>query len=545
MSFQPTATGDSQPVEASETRPGNVGVPRRSFAGQCLAMDHVRVRQGGFDPMTVIRSLAIDAARRHGLGGIAVAVVAKGERPAIECLGLACADGRSVVADTVFRIASISKTLTAIGVMQLRDEGLLGLDDPVNKHLKAFRVEPPPGAPEVTFRHLLTHTAGIGELPRIGDVTSRAAWGSGRPYAPASDLAALYRGVLRTEVPAGSKWAYANHGFAVLGQLVEDIAGGPFAEHMREHVLQPLGMANTDYVRSERVSDALATGYHWMFGRFRPLKDYDLTLLGPGSVLSSVNDMARYAEWLLSGGAGQHGDVLAPTTLREMLSAQFAVDPRVHTKMGLAFFLDQLGSHPVAGHDGNVPGFASGLLIAPDDGVGVVVLTNTSSLIGAHVLAASAMRSLLGVPALADVFPSTIVTPRPHLWPELIGYFAPDPGFLTNVRTWQMTGGEVEVVVRRRRLILRALSPLPELARGLELHAVDDNDPYLFALSTNGLVIPVAFGADATGRVDRVAIGAPANVTLHRRSPWRSSRRRLIAVSAGGLAAVAMKRARR
>ena len=158
-----------------------------------------------------------------------------------------------------------------------------------------------PGAPEVTFRHLLTHTAGIGELPRIGDVTSRTAWGSGRPYAPASDLAALYRGVLRTEVPAGSKWAYANHGFAVLGQLVEDMAGGPFAEHMREHVLQPLGMANTDYVRSERVSDALATGYHWMFGRFRPLKDYDLTLLGPGSVLSSVNDMARYAEWLAHG----------------------------------------------------------------------------------------------------------------------------------------------------------------------------------------------------------------------------------------------------
>jgi hypothetical protein len=185
------------------------------------------------------------------------------------------------------------------------------------------------------------------------------------------------------------------------------------------------------------------------------------------------------------------------------------------------------------------------LLIEPDDGVGVVALTNTSSLIGAHVLAASAMRSLLGVPALAEVFPSTIVTPRPHLWPELTGYFAPDPGFLTNVRTWQMTGGEVEVVVRRRRLILRALSPLPELARGLELHAVDDNDPYLFALSTNGLVIPVAFGTDAAGRADRIAIGAPANVTLRRRSPWRSSRRRLVAVSAGGLAAVAMKRARR
>src|SRR5439155_25526856 len=104
--------------------------------------DQDRVQQGGINQMTVIRSLAINAERLHGLGSIADEVVAKGERPAIECLGLASADGRSVVADTVFRIASISKTLTAIGVMQLRDEGLLGLDDPVNKHLKAFRVEP-------------------------------------------------------------------------------------------------------------------------------------------------------------------------------------------------------------------------------------------------------------------------------------------------------------------------------------------------------------------------------------------------------------------
>jgi hypothetical protein len=108
-----------------------------------------------------------------------------------------------------------------------------------------------------------------------------------------------------------------------------------------------------------------------------------------------------------------------------------------------------------------------------------------------------------------------------------------------------MTGGEVEVVVRRRRLILRALSPLPDLARGLELHAVDDNDPYLFAVSTNGLVIPVAFATDTQGRVDRIAIGAPANVTLHRRSPWRSSRRRLLAISASGVAAAAIWHAQR
>lgn len=345
-----------------------------------------------------VRSLVIDASRRYGLGGVAVAVVTTDEPPAFECVGLADRGGRAVAPDTVFRIASISKTLTAIGLMQLRDAGLFQLDDPVNDYLQGFRIETPVGAPEVTFRHLLTHTAGLGELPRASDLVRRAAWGVGPPGARAADLASLYGGVLRAEVAAGSKWAYANHGFAVVGQLVEDTSRRPFARYMRERVLQPLGMTHTDYVRTERVADALATGYHWILGRFRPVKDYEHILLGPGSVLSSLHDMARYATWLLHAGPGTDGDVLASESLGEMMSTQFSVDPRLSTGMGLAFFLDRIGDHRVCGHDGNNPGFASALLVAPDDGAAVVVLTNTSSFLGARLLAASALRSLLGVP---------------------------------------------------------------------------------------------------------------------------------------------------
>src|SRR6202023_3619954 len=117
--------------------------------------------------------------------------------------------------------------------------------------------------------------------------------------------------------------------------------------------------------------DRLARGYHWMFGRLSPVKDYDFTLLGPGSVLSSLSDMATYAEWLLHGGPGAHGDVLRPETLTEMMSPQYSVDPRL-PGMGLGVCIDLLGEHRVAGHDGNNPGFAAALLTAPDDGLGVV-----------------------------------------------------------------------------------------------------------------------------------------------------------------------------
>ena len=192
--------------------------------------------------------------------------------------------------------------------------------------------------------------------------------------------------------------------------------------------------------------------------------------------------------------------------------------------MGLAFFLDRFGGHRVCGHDGNNPGFASSLLVAPDDGVGVVVLTNTSSFVGAHSLAAQTMRSVLGVPDPAGLPPRADIPSNPHLWTELAGNYAPAPGFLTNVRTWQMTGGEVQVLVRNRRLLIRALSPLPRLLRGLELHATDDQDPFAFAIEIEGVVIPVVFRPDNTGRVTEICIGSPATATFHRRSPGRSSR---------------------
>ena len=153
------------------------------------------------------RSLLVAAMRRHGLGGAAVAIVREGERPTFECVGLADRNtNRSVDPDTVFRIASISKTMTAIGLMQLRDRGLVELDEPVNTYLKRFTVEPPPGGPEVTCRHLLTHTAGIGEVPRWSDLIRREVWGVGRPGTSPADLGTSYRGTLRPETAAGVKW---------------------------------------------------------------------------------------------------------------------------------------------------------------------------------------------------------------------------------------------------------------------------------------------------------------------------------------------------
>ena len=123
------------------------------------------------------------------------------------------------------------------------------------------------------------------------------------------------------------------------------------------------------------------------------------------------------------------------------------------------------------------------------------------------------------------------------MWSDLVGYYAPAPGFLTNLRTWQMTGGEIEVVVRDRRLVVRSLSPIPQLRKGVALRAADPGDPLRFVAEAEGLTVPVAFNRGPTGPATGVAIGPPSNTVFHRRSMVRSSGVRMRV--AGAVATVA------
>jgi hypothetical protein len=211
--------------------------------------------------------------------------------------------------------------------------------------------------------------------------------------------------------------------------------------------------------------------------------------------------------------------------------------------MGLAFFLHDFDGHRVAGHDGNLPGFASSLLLAPEDQVGVVVLTNTATLFAAHLLAEAILRSEL------DLLPARSRLPRPgvpeHLETrdELAGYYAPAPGLLTNIRRWSLIGGEVQVLTSGDRLMARALSPSRELRRGARLHPVDRHDPTRFEVAAGGMVVPVVSRRDGDGQV--MCLGHPMLSTLRKRQWWRSSRLRLRALAAAGAAGAAVKLPRR
>ncbi len=413
--------------------------------------------------------------------GLAVGVVRNGSLDLFHGRGLAhIASDTPVTEETVFRVGSVTKTFTAIAVMQLWEQGLVDLDAPANDYLSAYRLIPAKESfRPATVRHLLTHTAGIREvlhpsgLLRMRDLGETVKLGR-----PVPSLAEYYRGGLRIDAEPGTRFMYTNHGFATLGQIVADVSGKPLDQYLREHVFDPLGMASTDLVRSERVKANLATGYELRAHGAEPVTDYELVPAGAGAAYSSPLDMARYLAALLGCGTNQYGSVLKPATMATMFEPHYRPDPRL-SGMGLAFFRADLGGHAAVEHDGVLPGFDAQIFLAPDDGVGVMAFANGARR-GMHWLtpeAGSLLRRLLDV---ADPVIRTDIPHHPEVWADLCGWYRfsaypTDPARVA-------IGAGAEVFVRHGQLMIRLLSPIPALYRGFLLHPDDDRDPYVFRI---------------------------------------------------------------
>jgi hypothetical protein len=247
-----------------------------------------------------------------------------------------------------------------------------------------------------------------------------------------------------------------------LGQLAEDVTGQPFDEYLREHVFDPLGMDHTDLVRSPRVRPGLAIGYVLGSRGLRPVADREVVTAGGCGLYSTTADMARYVAALLDGGAGEQGSLLKPDTLASMFQPHFQLDPRA-AGWGLGFELGDEGGHRLVRHSGIVSGFLSDMVLACDDGLGVVVFSNTGGLDGRgapELLAPALLRRLLGLP---DTAIRTDIPARPETWSELCGWYSPDPGPVTNLFVRAAIGAGYEVTVRRGHLLLKPLTPIPAM----------------------------------------------------------------------------------
>ncbi|NYJ08770.1 serine hydrolase domain-containing protein [Petropleomorpha daqingensis] len=439
---------------------------------------------------------------RHPAVGLALGVVRGGTLDFFVGHGLADdVTGRPVTEDTVFRVASITKTFTAIAVLQLVEQGLVDLDEPANAYLRTVQlVHKGEARRPATVRHLLTHTAGIGEEVTRSAMFRRDFGESVPAGQPVPALAEFYRGRVRLAAEPGTRFRYGNHSPALLGQLVEDVSREPLGRYLREQVFRPLGMTDTDLDPPAQVRARLATGYRLgrRGARAVPLREF--VTAGAASAYSTPRDMARYVAALLGGGTNEHGTALKPDGVAEMFAPQYRPDPRI-PGMGLAFFRGEAGGRPVVEHQGVMPGFDSQVFLAPDDAVGIVAFTNGTRQGGFWLPSETGrlLDDLLGVPHAGI---RGDVPHHPEIWADLRGLYVL-PGPLSDVRIRGAFGAGFDVVVRKGRPHLRMLSPAGAAVGALPLHPDDPADPYAFRvdLMRDGLVtVRVVFSQDGLGR---------------------------------------------
>jgi CubicO group peptidase (beta-lactamase class C family) len=372
--------------------------------------------------------------------GLAVGVVRNGTLE-FSCRGVGNIESAiPVTENTVFRIGSITKTFTAVAVMQLWEQGLIDLDAPANDYLRAFRLLPAKeGWRPATTRHLLTHTAGVPEwLHPLRMINSGWFAETFRLAQRVPTLAEYYQGALRLAAEPGTIWTYTDHGFAILGQIVEDVSRQPLDRYFRERIFEPLGMTDTDLLRSPRLAVRLATGYRIRSDGAKAVIDRQGVTPAAGSIYSTAQDMARNIAALLAGGAGEPGAILRPQTVALMFQPHYQPDPRI-PGMGLAFWRVSLSGHAAVEHQGVVPGFNSQIFLAPDDGVGVMAFTNGSR--NAASWLRGEMEQLLR--GLIGVSPEGIrsdVPQRPDIWGELCGRYRPRAQ-RTDMQAWRHQHG--------------------------------------------------------------------------------------------------------
>jgi CubicO group peptidase (beta-lactamase class C family) len=462
------------------------------------------------EELTAVDDRVDEMLARWGAVGLAVGVVTDGRLVRFRGHGVADVETRApITLDTFFRVASITKTFTAVAVAQLWQRGLLDLDAPAQRYLRSYRLVPArPRTTPPTMRQLLTHTSGIPELASVTGLLKPVFGEIVRGDRQVPSLATMYRSGLKVVAEPGSRWRYTDHGFATLGQIVADVTRRPLDEYLEAEVFAPLGMGDTTLRRTAAVDERLATGY--TIGRRgpTPVRDYEFTTGGASVAFSTPRDMAAYLAALMGGGANEHGRVLEPDTMQAMFEPHYQPDPRV-PGMGLGFFRATADGHVLVEHGGIAPGFNSQLFVAPDDHVGVMGFTNgaRNAMMWLPGEIGGLLDPLLGVGApFGDGGPTTEVAQHPHVWPEICGWY-PLPGPLSDARARMMFGAGVSVFVRRGRLRLRCVSPAPVLYRGFALIPDDPKDPYAFRVDLS------AFGLGDAGRVFfRVADG---RTTMH------------------------------
>ncbi len=358
---------------------------------------------------------------------------------------------------TIYSICSISKLFTSISILQLRDRGLLRLDDPVSKHLPWFNIEQVhKDSPPITIEALLTHSSG---LPRESDSPywSEAAF-------PSREDVIEQLSKQETLYPAKTYFQYSNLGLTLAGEIVAQVSGKKYAEYVKQNVLDPLGLDDTSpEIPEEQQGKQLATGY----SRFKrdgsrtPLHFYQVLGIAPAAgFASTVEDLANFASWQFRLLENSGTEVLAPNTLREMHRVHW-LDPNWRTTRGLGFSIWRDKDKTFVGHGGSCPGYRTQLTMRTQEKFAAICMTN------AHDVSPG-MYTQRAYDIVASAIADAIESPGKGK--------QPDPKFQKYTGLYERPiGGETAVLIWKGELAMLSLPTENPLSSLTELKHIKDN----------------------------------------------------------------------
>ena len=330
---------------------------------------------------TLIDTYVARQMKAQQIPGLALAITGRNGLMRVTTYGYADVTAKApVTRETMFEIGSISKSFTAISLLQLREQGKFDPQQPITRYLPWFSIHSK--YRPITSHDVMTHTAG---LPRDRDDV------------PSSLYQAAGVRDRWTGYAPGKYFAYSNIGYQIMGCVLQEITGKPYAETVRAHILQPLGMSHSDAVFTHDSYKRLAVGYSPLYDD-RPYNPAEPLIpavwqeyaSGDGSIVSTAPDMAAYLRMLLNHGAGPRGRIISEDSWRLLTQKAVKVPEEENTYYGYGIFSREVEGHRYIGHSGGMIGYSSRIEGDLESGLGVVALENAP--LGPDDIASFALR---------------------------------------------------------------------------------------------------------------------------------------------------------
>ena len=305
--------------------------------------------------------------------GLSLGIVREGQNVHLQGFGEADESGRDVTPQTPFIIGSLSKSFTAMAIMQLVEAGQVDLDAPVQEYLPWFRVADAAASARITVRQLLNQTSGIS--PRTGKTFQ----GNGDVSDQALERAVRKLSTAELSEPVGSTFQYSTVNYAVLGLIVQEVSGETYEEYVQQQIFTPLGMQHSFTSEADAEPQGLATGHNYWFGRPAAADvAYNRGILPAGYLISSAEDMTHYLIAQLHDGSFEGTDLLSPAGTAQMHRAAvptLAAD----TSYGMGWFVGPVNDLPAVFHQGETFTYHANIVLLPETDEGVVILMNAEN----------------------------------------------------------------------------------------------------------------------------------------------------------------------